>query len=134
MSWDEQPEHEVDGPGGDLITWDEVEDAADELDEEIAAVEEESPQVEAEADLSEEEVAAAPATPARRASRAFAMVATPALADRVRLLSFLALTYTVLNIHVRRPDPRVSRSPPARPQCLRRPRTTTPRTDVAPSA
>lgn len=123
----------MDGPGGDLITWDEVEDAAEALDEEIAQVEEEILQAEVEEELSEEEAAAAPATPARRTSRAFALAATPALAYRVRSPPF-ALARTALILRTHRLALSASQSHPARPPCPRHPRTTTPPTVVALSA
>lgn len=80
MSWDEQPDAEVDGEKGDLITWDEVEEDV-EPEEEMQAV----GIAEIEEAAQEEVVEVSkPSTPLFQ--RAFTMFATPSLAHRVRPL------------------------------------------------
>lgn len=68
MSWDERPDELLDGVKGDLITWDEIEeeeDLVEELERAAAAAE-------------------APGTP--RQKEQFTMASTPLLANRVRSL------------------------------------------------
>lgn len=71
MAWDDEPVEAVDGPDGDLIT-------LDELEEEEAREEEEL----------REEVVERVLTPVKELVKKFELVATPSLAHRVRVILF----------------------------------------------